>query len=315
MKVVFATDGSDYAARAAKILSKMTTQFPMELEVMMVTFDPDEPAPNVARPWYEEYREYIAKNVQGHFDSLRPILENDRQKVSLLHVHGDPKHQILERVRESKPDLVVLGARGHSTLQSFLLGSVSECIAFNAPCSVLVLRPSDDETDENDAIQRILVGVDGSQRAEAALTELAKQELSPQTALELVAVNKPPEIVFGEMAYYPTTIPDIEDGTTALLEETSKRWEKELPITKTNRVTAHHIGEAICQQARDSKAELIVLGDSGHSPLGKLLLGSTTKYVLRHADCSVWISRYVPNAESEQATAAKTSTKDESALT
>ncbi|MFK7738012.1 MAG: universal stress protein [Pirellulaceae bacterium] len=300
MKVVFATDGSDYAARAAKILSKMTAQCPMELEVIMVTFDPDEPSPNVARPWYEEYREYITKNVEGHFDSLRPLLENDCQKVNSLHVHGDPKHQILERVRETQPDLVVLGARGHSTLESFLLGSVSECIAFNAPCSVLVLRPSEDENAEDQtahAIHRILIGVDGSQRAEAALAELARQKLAPETALELVAINKPSEIMLGDMAYYPATIPEMEDGTEALLKEASERWRNKLTFTKKNRITAHHVGEAICQQARDSEVDLILLGDSGHSPLGKLLLGSTTKYVLRHADCSVWISRYVPDSE------------------
>jgi len=57
-----------------------------------------------------------------------------------------------------------------------------------------------------------------------------------------------------------------------------------------------HIGDSIVNVAEETNANLIVVGDTGHSLLSRFLLGSTSKYVLRHAPCSVWISRRHWNA-------------------
>lgn len=41
-----------------------------------------------------------------------------------------------EQVEESGADLVVLGSHGRHGIERLLLGSVSECVALHAPCSV-----------------------------------------------------------------------------------------------------------------------------------------------------------------------------------
>jgi nucleotide-binding universal stress UspA family protein len=48
---------------------------------------------------------------------------------------------ILDHVRESKTDLVVLGTRGKTDLKTFFMGTTAERIVTHAPCSVLAVKP------------------------------------------------------------------------------------------------------------------------------------------------------------------------------
>ena len=65
--------------------------------------------------------------------------------VETLVESGDPASRILNIVKSRKPDLVVVGNRGLSGQAERLLGGVSENVIALAPCSVLVVKPADDQ--------------------------------------------------------------------------------------------------------------------------------------------------------------------------
>ncbi|MEM9087701.1 MAG: universal stress protein [Cyanobacteria bacterium P01_F01_bin.53] len=50
-------------------------------------------------------------------------------------------------------------------------------------------------------------------------------------------------------------------------------------------------GHAICEQAKASDADVILVGSHGRSGLSELWLGSVSNYVLHHAPCSVCVIR------------------------
>jgi nucleotide-binding universal stress UspA family protein len=54
---------------------------------------------------------------------------------------GDPALEITSHVEEGSYDLVVVGAKGSSDMKHALMGSVSLKLAWNCPCSVMVVRP------------------------------------------------------------------------------------------------------------------------------------------------------------------------------
>jgi nucleotide-binding universal stress UspA family protein len=58
----------------------------------------------------------------------------------LILAEGRPAEEILKQVRERAIDLVVLGSRGSGSLKRLLLGSTSEQVLREAPCSVLIVR-------------------------------------------------------------------------------------------------------------------------------------------------------------------------------
>jgi nucleotide-binding universal stress UspA family protein len=53
---------------------------------------------------------------------------------------GEPAHVILQVAEEQDADLIVVGARGLTSFQRFLLGSVTGKLAHHAPCSLLIVR-------------------------------------------------------------------------------------------------------------------------------------------------------------------------------
>ena len=60
--------------------------------------------------------------------------------VTTAITEGEPKHVLITEADRWGADCIVLGARGHSTLERFLLGSVASGVAARAHCSVEVVR-------------------------------------------------------------------------------------------------------------------------------------------------------------------------------
>ena len=54
---------------------------------------------------------------------------------------GDPKYVLLEEAEKWQADCIFLGARGHSALERFLIGSVSASVALHSRTSVEIVRP------------------------------------------------------------------------------------------------------------------------------------------------------------------------------
>ncbi|MFG0262658.1 MAG: universal stress protein [Novipirellula sp. JB048] len=59
----------------------------------------------------------------------------------------------------------------------------------------------------------------------------------------------------------------------------------------TRRLLQGDPGHSIVEAAKQSDCDLIVLGATGHSGIGRMLLGSVSDYVATHASCSVLVGR------------------------
>ncbi len=57
-------------------------------------------------------------------------------------VTGDPAEEIIRLANIYKVDLVLIGSRGLTGVQRIVAGSVSSQIVEDAPCSVMVVKPS-----------------------------------------------------------------------------------------------------------------------------------------------------------------------------
>src|SRR4030095_3748666 len=85
-----------------------------------------------------------------------------------------------------KPNLVVVGAQGHSVLGGrLILGSVSQRVLYEASCSVRVAR--DRHKDTKNPL-RLLLGVDNSEYSNAAVEAVCQREWPKGTEVRLLAV-------------------------------------------------------------------------------------------------------------------------------
>ena len=67
-------------------------------------------------------------------------LEEAGFSVQTYALEGDPADTILDVAGEQKADLIAVGARGHTGLRRFMLGSVSSKLAHHTNTSLLIVR-------------------------------------------------------------------------------------------------------------------------------------------------------------------------------
>ncbi|GAA4472938.1 universal stress protein [Novipirellula rosea] len=300
MKVLLASDGSSLAKNAAELLHHLKFQQPLKLAVLTVSLGPEltihgNPQ-NLTRE--EEEKEFVARH---HADLEAMFKDQCPDYFSKLHHTGNVAQSILEVSRRIVADLIVIGAVGHSLVTRMLLGSISDRVATHAQCSVLVVRPPDKDHRPHVCPKKITIAYDGSIASREAINEMMQLTWDPDCEFSVLSIAPSYDYLMSEGVAAGV----LEDEAKAL-EQTkdkaqymAKQLAEKLPNTHPHVIRSQHEGEAIVRFSEHQQSDLVILGDTGHSLLHDLFLGSTTKYVLRHAPCSVWISRHHHTTEGE----------------
>jgi nucleotide-binding universal stress UspA family protein len=304
MNILFATDGSKHATDAARFLNRLRSREPIDLTVLTVTYRPENMESASVQTWYPDWQKAEQARIDTHYRELNELLHGVKGSVHMMRLEGSPVHTILDTAKQVKCQLIVLGARGHTSLERMLLGSVSDAVATHAPCSVLVVRPSpaagDAETSSSDQRgKKIALAVDGSPASRAAAGELMRWCWNAEDQFHILSIATFPDYLGQGYAFGPPTDSELER-----LRHDNKQIVEEVlgDLQNTEQVVSKgsHVGESIVEFVHKHGHDLVVLGESGHSRFETLLLGSTSKYVLRHAPCSVLISRPAADASPEQ---------------
>ncbi|WP_442510353.1 universal stress protein [Novipirellula sp. SH528] len=300
MKVLLASDGSPLANNAAQLLHHLDFQRQLKLAVLTVSLEPELSVHG--NPQNLEREEQEQQFVARHHAELEELFADQCQNYfSKLHQTGNVAKSILEVSRRIVADLIVIGAVGHSLVTRMLLGSISDRVATHAQCSVLVVRPPDKDHRPHVCPKKITIAYDGSLASREAINEMMSLKWDPDCEFSVLSVAPSYDYLMSEGVAAGV----LEDEAKALeqmkgkAEYMAKQISETLPNTHPHVVSCQHEGEAIVRFSEHHQSDLVILGDTGHSLLHDVFLGSTTKYVLRHAPCSVWISRHHHTTESD----------------
>lgn len=96
-------------------------------------------------------------------------------------VRGAPAHVLLDEIERTEATLVAVGVHGQGRIAGIVVGSTATRLIHDAPCSVLVARPTPERTP-----RRIAVGVDGS--TQSATAYAVARYLAGRFDADLVAV-------------------------------------------------------------------------------------------------------------------------------
>jgi nucleotide-binding universal stress UspA family protein len=144
-----------------------------------------------------------------------------------------------------------------------------------------------DEGDE--AVYRnILVAIDGSQAAAAALDEAIDLARSDGARLSLITVAAPPRLRLAAPRYvpYPTEL-DLERGAWDIVGRAERRVPPDVPVTSL--VRSGDPSVAIAARAEQGGHDLVVIGSRGHGWLASLFLGSVSREVAARSPVPVWV--------------------------
>ena len=145
---------------------------------------------------------------------------------------------------------------------------------------------------------RILVAVDGSETSLRGLHEAIRLAKATGARLLLVhvlnALILEPEIA--STAYYQALATEIRNSGGRILEHAALKA-REAGVSfeaKTIDKIGAHAANEIVAYAKDSHADLIVLGTHGRRGLKRLVMGSDAELVLRHSPVPVLMVRHPP---------------------
>ncbi|MFC8190330.1 universal stress protein [Cellulomonas sp. NPDC057328] len=209
-------------------------------------------------------------------------------------VTGDAAAVLVDASRSV--DLAVVGTRGRGGFADRLLGTVSSALPAHAWCPTVVVPLRDERgapVEEDPApvrpVRRIVVGVDGSPPAEAAL-RLAIRE-AERWGAELYAISGVPvHAMTGVLAWLPSAVDhdqvlrDVAEGLDVVVDRALAGH----PGLEVKRHVLDGTGAELLTEF-SAATDLIVVGSRGRGGFAGLLLGSTSQAVLHHARCPVMV--------------------------
>lgn len=180
-------------------------------------------------------------------------------------------------------DLLVVGSRGLGGFKGLLLGSVSDRCLSRSACPVAVIPAGSHDAGTGGG--RIVVGIDGSEGARAALRWALDEGRT--RGVEVVALHSWTLPFTGGEAFVPAGIKTdvLEDGAQQLLDESVDAVVKDSDARPEASLVFAGAAEALLTAAAD--ADLLVLGGRPPEGLDRVLVGSTARQVIHHAPCPV----------------------------
>lgn len=136
--ILLATDMGDLAQQTAQQAREIAQKYDANLHIVHVI----EPIPNYGYPNIGEMQEAL-------FDEARNALSDMAAEFSIpadnQHIEaGSIKAHVVDRAREIKADLIIVGSHGKHGLVNFL-GSTANAILNAAECDVLTVRAVEEE--------------------------------------------------------------------------------------------------------------------------------------------------------------------------
>jgi len=312
MRILIAYDGSECANTSIDGLQRAGLPA-RDVEALVVSVgevwlpppSPDE-LPNdvpVHAPGLKQARERAARIIEV----AQRLAESGSERVQRLFAHwkvdhdarnGSPPFEILNCAREWQPELIVVGWHGHTAVGRFVLGSVSQKVLTEASCSVRIGRAT---AGSGTSGERIIVGVDGSPGALAAVEAVARRQWTQGSELRIVVAD---DVMRGNPIWL--LVPPIKEFVEEVRTEERSQAEhvaieavKELraqledkSITLSSVVDSGDPKQILVRHAEEFGADCIFTGATGFSNrFERFVLGSVSAAVAARAHCSVEVVR------------------------
>ena len=135
-KILVAYDGSKQSEKAYSLALDMASRYSAEMIVLSVASPPEPPVALET--------EAVLENAAGYYEGRYKTMKESAESMGVaprFEVRsGHPAEQIVSFADQEGIDAIVMGHRGESFIQRWLLGSVAKRVLSYASCTVIVVR-------------------------------------------------------------------------------------------------------------------------------------------------------------------------------
>jgi nucleotide-binding universal stress UspA family protein len=234
-------------------------------------------------------------------DYLRSLVNRSRERkgraVSSALLKGPAAVTLAEYVRDIGADLVVMTTHGRGGFRRAWLGSVADQLIRSLEVPILLVRAGQpDSADRAPNFGEILVPLDGSPLAEAALEPAAAIARLWDAEISLVQVVQPAYLTTDP----PLAIPaEIDERLTAIRREAAQDYIRDVAERLREQgvkasgvaVLGDGVAETLLQLARPERVGLLAVATHGRGGVRRLVLGSVADKLVRAADVPVLVCR------------------------
>lgn len=297
MRILCAVDGSECSQWGVQALEALASREPEHVVLLHVVNAPALRTAKGKNP-VAERRALAAMEKAGGIllrDAARlarvalgQAATGPRTKLQTVLAHGPLAQTITRQARRLKADLILMGSRGLSDIQGFLLGSISRQVTSIAACSVLVVKQPTPK------LLHVALAVDDSKHSRAAARFLRSRILPESATVTILSSAESPITdlaarYLSESQLAELTKPVMERATS-LVNVLREDFIKEgYPVV--TQVQMNHVIDIIVKHVEANHDDLLVIGSRDLTKSERLHLGSVSESLLRHAPCSVLIVR------------------------
>ena len=297
MRIVCAVDGSEYAQWGVQALQALASREPEHVALVHIV-DPSTLQATKGKNPVAVKRALAALDKAGTLllreaersarVALSQAATGPRTKFQTVLAHGPFAKTIVQQAKRLKADLILMGSRGLSDIQGFLLGSTSRQVAAIAPCSLFVVKQPVTK------FRQIALAVDDSKPSRAAARFLRARILPESATVSILTSAESPVTdlasrYLSESQLAALTQP-VMDRATSLVNALRDDFIKDGYPAVTH-VRMNHVIATIVTHVEAEQDDLLVFGSRELTKSERLHLGSVSESLLRHAPCSVLIVR------------------------
>jgi len=216
-------------------------------------------------------------------------LESRRIDVETALPKGDPALAVLRTAERADVDLIAMTTHGRGAWARWTMGSVAHKVLRSSPHPVLLARSMSPPTPD---VRRILVPLDGSRRAEAALPHAAALARVFDAEILLLYVAPPPGIEARNSKFrrwVRTETARLEARLGALRASLS-------PLRVRTAVDEGDAALRIVKRAEQLPGTLIAISSHGRTGIRRWTLGSVAEKVLHRTPAPMLIVKSFPSA-------------------
>ena len=144
-KILVATDGSNLADKSLDFSLDLAKKYSAEVTILTVVDLPSNSfwaqgttfTPLSSQKYLERLEKFHKKILT---EALKKVKATAKISVTKRLLNGRPAEKIIEVAKEGSFDLIVMGSRGLGGIKEFFLGSVSDRVADEASCPVLIIK-------------------------------------------------------------------------------------------------------------------------------------------------------------------------------